>query len=488
MANICDALAAVARRDPLALAVAGQGRAHEYRDLDELVWRMATALSRAGVRAGDINAMTFRSERAGFVATMAIARLGATTLSLPGFDPPQLRKANARRCAATRLLSDVDGVDDAGLPVLTLDMAAIEDAAAPVDRSLAEADPRAPWLIILGSGSTGEPKRIDLSHRASIARNERHQRLWTVGATDRVACAAPFDFAATKQRYLEAVSAGAAVVLWDRRQDSLVSLCERERVTMLHANVVHLERQLASLEADVTDAMPTVRVLRVGGSLVSATLRARAARQLSANLYVAYPTNEFGIAACAGPDQLAAAPESIGHALDGVQIEVVDAQARALHAGSVGLIRVRGPGMVDAYVGDEDATRRSFRDGWFYPGDLGAFAPDGSLLYRGRADHMMIFDGINIYPAEIEQVLCAHPAVRDAAAVPATSAVHQNVPVCAVSLHAGAQITESELLSFARDRLGVRMPRRVVIVDEVPRNETGKLQRAELFALLKARG
>ncbi|MCL4747823.1 MAG: acyl--CoA ligase [Burkholderiaceae bacterium] len=488
MPNIGDAVSQAARRAPQAVALSGEGTTLTYRDFDELVWRVCTALSRGGVRAGEVNAITFRSEWVSFVVTMAIARLGATTLSLHAVDAPILRRSNARRCGACRLLSDIEGVDDAGLPVLALDVPAIAREDAPADRSLCAADPRAPWLIVLGSGSTGEPKRIDLSHQASIARNARHLRLWAVGANDRVACAAPFDSAATKQRYLEAVSAGAAVVLWDRKRRSLVSMCNDERVTMLHANVVHLERQLAALEPGVAGAMRAVRVLRVGGSLVSTAIRARAARQLTPNLYVAYATNEFGIAACAGPDELAAGSESIGRPLEGVQIEVVDENAGALPAGSVGLIRMRGAGMVESYVGDEEATRRAFRDGWFYPGDLGALSPDGSLFYRGRADQMMIFDGINIYPAEIEQVVATHPAVRDAAAVPAASAVHHNIPVCAVSLHPGAQVTEAELLAHTRDRLGVRMPRRIVILEEIPRTDTGKLQRAELFARLKARG
>jgi acyl-CoA synthetase (AMP-forming)/AMP-acid ligase II len=93
---------------------------------------------------------------------------------------------------------------------------------------------------------------------------------------------------------------------------------------------------------------------------------------------------------------------------------------------------------------------------------------------------MMIMNGINIYPAEIEQVLNAHPDVRDAAAMPVHHPVHQDVPLCAVALNPGARTSEVDLLEWARVRLGPRGPRRVLVLDSIPRNHDGKLVCAEL--------
>jgi len=131
--------------------------------------------------------------------------------------------------------------------------------------------------------------------------------------------------------------------------------------------------------------------------------------------------------------------------------------------------------MIDHYLDDDDATKRAFRDGWFLPGDLGKFTPDGQLIFLGRADQMMIMDGINIYPTEIETVIARHPAVRDSAVIPLHSAVHQDIPVCAVALHQGENVTEEELLNFAFQRLGSRYPRRIIILEQIPRTEQGKL-------------
>lgn len=113
--------------------------------------------------------------------------------------------------------------------------------------------------------------------------------------------------------------------------------------------------------------------------------------------------------------------------------------------------------------------------------------PDGHLIYCGRADHMMIKNGINIYPAEIESVMTSHPAVRDAAVIPVNSPTHQDLPICAVSLHDGQTVTERELLDYCVQNLGARSASAVLVQQEIPRNEQGKLIRARLAEDIGAR-
>jgi len=99
----------------------------------------------------------------------------------------------------------------------------------------------------------------------------------------------------------------------------------------------------------------------------------------------------------------------------------------------------------------------------------------------------MIMNGMNIYPAEIERVVSGHPAIRDAAAVPIKHTVHQDVPACAISLRAGTSVTPQEMLEYVRQRLGARGPRFIVILEEIPRDEQGKLCRPELYQQLARR-
>jgi acyl-coenzyme A synthetase/AMP-(fatty) acid ligase len=116
---------------------------------------------------------------------------------------------------------------------------------------------------------------------------------------------------------------------------------------------------------------------------------------------------------------------------------------------------------------------------------MGSLDADGRLTVHGRADDMINLNGVNIFPAEIEQVLEAHPAVEAAAALPLASGVHGQIPVAAVELRPGGVASERELVAYAREHLALRAPRRIVILDRLPRNDQGKILRrqiAEQFA------
>jgi acyl-coenzyme A synthetase/AMP-(fatty) acid ligase len=143
-------------------------------------------------------------------------------------------------------------------------------------------------------------------------------------------------------------------------------------------------------------------------------------------------------------------------------------------------VRIRGPGVIPAYDGDPQESARSFRDGGFWPGDLACWTDDGQLLHHGRADDMMICDGINIYPEELESVLLGHPEVRDAVAFAIDSPAHHHVPACAVVLRPGSRVGAPELVAFAAERIGSRAPRVVLVRAALPRTANGKPMRAEL--------
>jgi acyl-coenzyme A synthetase/AMP-(fatty) acid ligase len=148
---------------------------------------------------------------------------------------------------------------------------------------------------------------------------------------------------------------------------------------------------------------------------------------------------------------------------------------------------VRSECMTHEYYRDPVATARHFRDGWFYPRDIGCLS-DGVLRLYGRADDMMNLNGIKIFPAEIERVLEEHPAVKAAAAFSKSSAAHGDIPVAAVELHASASVAVEELMARARARLGMRAPRRIIVPDALPRNASGKVVKRELAHLLAAGG
>jgi acyl-CoA synthetase (AMP-forming)/AMP-acid ligase II len=147
-------------------------------------------------------------------------------------------------------------------------------------------------------------------------------------------------------------------------------------------------------------------------------------------------------------------------------------------------VRVRGEGVIKAYLDNPEATARHMRGGWFHPGDLASFTARGALVLQGRTDDMMIFDGLNIYPAEIERALLQHPAVAEAAAFPVRSKVHQDRPAAAVVLRHPAP--ERDIKAWCRERIGSAAPHLVLILAGLPRNAGGKVVKRELQRLAAA--
>jgi len=137
-------------------------------------------------------------------------------------------------------------------------------------------------------------------------------------------------------------------------------------------------------------------------------------------------------------------------------------------------------GMATGYVDNPSQTAQRFRDGWFYPGDVGTLRGDGQLIVQGRRDDMIVLNGLNIFPAEIERVLERHPSVAEAAALPLPSTVHGQIPVAAVVLRAGESVTAAELRRFCHQHLGLRTPRRVLVLDQLPKNSQGKTMKRDL--------
>lgn len=182
---------------------------------------------------------------------------------------------------------------------------------------------------------------------------------------------------------------------------------------------------------------------------------------------------------------------SVGRALPGVEVfaaEVGAAPRPATNAGrpplprgQTGELMVRGPTVMQGYYKQPEATAAVVRDGVLATGDVGHVDADGYIFITGRAKEMIIVGGENVYPREIENALLAHPAVAEAAAIGAPDALRGEQPVAFVILKAGANATALELRTHCRDKLaGYKVPRTVVIAEELPRGPTGKILKRAL--------
>jgi len=159
----------------------------------------------------------------------------------------------------------------------------------------------------------------------------------------------------------------------------------------------------------------------------------------------------------------------------------VEQDGRAAAPGEPGEIVVRGPTVTPGYADRPEETARAIRDGWLHTGDLGILDAEGYLYVLDRRDDLIVSGGENVYPAEVEATLLAHPAVAEAGVVGMDDPAWGQVPVAYVVPRPGLPVTPDALIAFCRERLArYKVPARVTLVDALPRNASGKLLRREL--------
>lgn len=177
---------------------------------------------------------------------------------------------------------------------------------------------------------------------------------------------------------------------------------------------------------------------------------------------------------------------SVGRSLTGVDVRVVDANGEDVVVGDTGEVQVKGPNVFLGYFEDPEATARVLdADGWLHTGDLAIVGDDGLLYLVDRAKDLIIVSGFNVYPAEVEDVLNLHPAVAEVGVV-GVAHPHTGEAVKAfVHLEDHAIVDEETLIEHCRNHLArYKCPSKILFVDELPRNVSGKLIRRELDATL----
>ena len=457
-------LARHAATRPNDAAVVSEAQRLSFAELHGRVAASACRLQEHGIDHRCIVGVTVRDEVRHLIATLALMAVGARQIVLPSHEPASTRRTLAASAQVTHLLED-RAADACAWRVTTRRRSS--------DGTAWTAPATGPVLFFRTSGTTGAANIVAFDAADLEAQAERHADY----AGERLLRLASIEYNNSKRHRLYCVWAGGCNVFGTdiARVGEFVA---RHRVTCLDISRMHAANLLAAGEAGLGHAK-----LRTGGSAVPFAMRRAILSRLTANLYVRYAATECGTIAIVQPGQHDA-DETAGVPMPGVLLQVVDANATPLAPGRTGEVRVRAPGMASRYANSTEQTTRRFRDGWFHPGDLGYLRDDGQLVLQGRGDDMIILNGMNIYPAEIERVLEQHPAVAEAAAFAWQSRTHGQIPVVAVQLLPGASVTELELEVFSRDRLGLRRPRRIMVMAALPKSSQGKTLKAELACAL----
>jgi acyl-CoA synthetase (AMP-forming)/AMP-acid ligase II len=383
---------------------------------------------------------------------------------------------------------------EAGLPALAAAHAGVE---APV----AEVDEDDPAVILFTSGTSGRPKGATHSHRNVIAAS------WYIRLGDALAAelGAPpsadrrfllmsplFHIASLHNLAVPRLAAGDTAVIYEGKFEvgRVLRLIEAERVTNWGAMPTMLSR-VVDFEGLGDFDLTSLRALSVNSAPSSAELKSRVRSTLpgaAQSLVTTYGLTESSTAATmATPAELLADPETVGRPVPNMEVSIRDSSGNENPSGVEGEIWLRGAQMMIGYWRDPAATAVSTAPGgWFRTGDIGRMS-GGLLRISGRRSDLILRGGENVYPAETENVLVAHPLVAECAVfgVPHHD-LGEEVAAIVVTVP-GALVTENELTAFARERLAkYKVPSRWLVTTEpLPRNATGKVIRPAAAALLQ---
>lgn len=466
---IAAAIERLAARWPDRPALVHDGVPVAYGQLAREVRGVAAHFARAGLGPGDAVGVSVAEERLAIPVALALLRLGCRQVALPPRDPAPVRADLAARLTLAAVVG-LSGAEALGAPLV-----AVPDLAAAAHEGGGPAPPAAGTgdVVVGTSGTTGRPKLMLATEPLLV-----DQAATLAGYGTVFHRAVPFDSNYGKRLSLRSLVTGGTEVLGgDLTPEALAALCARHGVTRVHMPPQVAEALLAG-GPRVAGIWPAAARIFTTGARIPQALRLGLQKALGCGVHVQYGSTEAGMVTIAGPDEHARHPDTVGAALPGVDIALVDDDGRAVPAGEEGLIRIRSPGAIAGYLDDAEATARHCIDGWYQPGDIGRFAPWGALLVAGRRDDMMSLGTIKILPAEIEAVAEGFPGLRDCAAFPVRSASLGDIPVLAVVGDAG--FDGAALLAHCRARLGLRAPRKVVAVDAIPRNAMGKVLRRAL--------
>jgi acyl-CoA synthetase (AMP-forming)/AMP-acid ligase II len=482
--NVCDGIFHNARRRPLHPAIVERGRTVTYADLAALVAKTSGHLESMGVRPGDIVGVALGDDADHIVALLAVAWLGAVIL------PMDVRwTADEKRRIAVNFGARLVLVPDGGERISTIETVICDET---WRRRVGAHDGMGafvrrreqPLLLSLSSGTTGMPKGPLVTHGHTLHRLFIYTVSLTFNEADRFMAATPLYFGGARYMTMAYLFMGATVVLYPApyQAEELAGAVNEKRITSLFL-VPTLLRRLLEMPKSSRPLFAGLRLLLSSGSSLYPQERRTIMRELCPHFFNFYSSSEGGGISLLRPEHPDAVSLSVGKVVFGAEVEIIDDQHRPVVAGTVGAIRYRGGSVAESYYRNPEESATAFRDGWYYPGDLGRFDADGFLYLTGRSKDMIIRGGVNIYPAEIEQTLATHPAVVEVAVVGWPSQERGEEVAAFVVCRAG--VTEQDLLAHCRGSLApYKIPRGIFIIDQLPKSGLGKVLKPALVQRL----
>ena len=339
-------------------------------------------------------------------------------------------------------------------------------------------------------GTTGQPKGVMITHgQISINMSQREVAVPTVSEDERVLCVMPLFhvFATSMCMHLAVQCRGTLVIMKSYNPETAALALVTENITLFPAGPTIFNGLLAFEGFKDADFPFLRRCISGSAPLAEETLRTWK-EVTGTEIAEGFGQSEAGpvLTMFAIGDKLL--PGSVGKPLVNTEMQIVDVKkgTRVLGPGEQGEIRARGPQIMSGYRNRPEETAESLRDGWLYTGDIGEFDDAGNFYIRDRKKDMAIVGGYNVYPREIDEVLYAHPAVMEAAAIGVNDDYLGEVIHAQVVLKKGASASERDLDTYCRENLAkYKVPKKIFISHKIPKTTVGKIDKAALRSQIK---
>jgi long-chain acyl-CoA synthetase len=505
--SVASILAETAHREPDNLALVFGDQEISYRQLWEETRGYAGALRSRGIGEGDAVALLIPNVPDFPRAYYAVLSLGAVVVPVHALLKAEeieyvLRDSGARLliCAAPLLAEGAKGAALAGIEALSvlvpdemhgaLPFARLEDEARdarPIDTYVPR-DPFDTATILYTSGTTGKPKGAEGCHFSLVEQvNTLAAGALDVTADDRILGCLPLfhTFGQTCVMNL-GFRVGAAVVLVPKFDGAtaLALLNSKKCTVMTGVPTMYI----ALLEAAKTNPeRPPLRYGMSGGAAIPVAVIERMKEVYGIDVHEGYGLTETSPVASFNHRGKPTRVGTVGTPIWGVDVEIADAEIddriELLARGELGEIVVRGHNLMKGYLNLPQANAEAVVDGWFRTGDLGTKSDDDYITIVDRKKDMIVRNGYNVYPREVEEVLSAHPAVAMCAVFGVSDETHGQEIMAVVTLMPESEASGEDLVAYAREHVAAyKFPRRVEVLDALPLGPSGKVLKRELVA------
>ena len=452
-----------------------------FSNLNQRVGAVATQFAQMGVRKGDIVAIMLPNRAELVISMFAAWHLGAAATPInPAFTASeadhQILDSDARIVVNMGPDAPSGGRPTIGIADLTTEP--IGEVPAPIDP-----EPTDLALVIYTSGSTGRPKGVMITHANATAMVDQMASHMKMTQEDHAMLILPlFHVNAIMVSVLSPLSKGAQITIVGAFSPSaFFDQIKRYRPTYFSAVPTIYALLVAQAETSEPD-FSSIRMAVCGAAPVTKELLVAAEEKLNIPLLIeGYGLTEGTCASAVNPLDGVQKLGTVGPALQGQKIKIVDEELNEVPQGELGEVLISGPTVMAGYLNNPEATAEAIIDGWLRTGDIGRLDEDGYLSIVDRAKDMIIRGGENIYPKEIEATIGSLEGVLEVAVVGRPDQLFGELPVAFVVGYPDAELTDELVINHCRNLLTrAKVPVEVFIVEQLPKNPVGKIDKPTL--------